>query len=125
MPSRQIGFRSGDEADALESRGGQTAETIRRIIVRYSAALAAELRRVELSEPEWNVLRNVLNGTFVEDTTIRLLWAEVEDSRPDGHAEANGVDLDTLVGKLRGLTYTQSLAVIDAVERWWVAYNRH
>ena len=39
----------------------------------------------------------------------------------DGLAKQWEVDGDGLLAKLRALTPTQALAVIDAAERWWLA----
>lgn len=90
---------------------------------RYYATLAAELRRVDLSEAEAMLLIDSLNGTM-HDTTESLptmLWAGVADSiRLDGLAATWDVDGSALIATLQALSPIQAVAVVDAVERWWI-----
>jgi hypothetical protein len=126
MPrSPHVQFRAGELAPLLEERareGDSSGSIAARDLERYYRTLSDELRRVPLEEPEWNVLRDSLNGylhTPALPAHIALL-ANVEDSlQLDGLARKWQTDGDGLLAKLRALTPTQALAVIDQVERWW------
>ncbi len=101
-------------------RGGFSG-TISECLARYFEALRrarAELRAV-FSDGEVALLCDVLNGSLMQSYSVPLLYAEVEDSLSDGYAEKWEVDGPALVAKLRGLSYIQCAALVDAVERWW------
>lgn len=92
--------------------------TAQRDLERYYQSLDSALREISLSESEWNYLRDILRGTFIDVTTARLLWAEVEDAEEE-YREKWGVNPTDLSGRLRTLSPFQCLAVADAIERWW------
>lgn len=99
----------------------QQRVAIQQHLGRYLEALRrarAELRP-QLSGPELALLCDVCNGTLFEPHAIPLLYAEIEDSLSDGYAAKWEVDGPGLVAKLRGLSYIQQAAIVDAVERWW------
>lgn len=92
----------------------------RRDLERYYHAVAVELQAVHLTQGEACLIIDVMNGTITEPHTAQLLWAQVSDGiQMDRLDEKWEVDGPALVAKLRGLTYTQALAVADAAERWW------
>ncbi len=131
MPAPRVNFRACEPvALGLAARGarletnpdhgdrapGYVAE---RDLVRYYALLNETLKTITLSEGEASLICDVLNSTLMEPHTMKYVWVEVEDSLPDGTAEQWGVDGPALVAMLRGLTYAQAAAVVDAAERWW------
>jgi len=120
MPrSPLISFRAHTPvlAARLATAGAPTAQ---RDLERYYQSLDSALREVGLSEPEWNYLRDILRGTFIDVTTAPLLWAEVEDAEPE-YGTKWGIDPAGLSGRLRTLSPFQCLAIADAIERWWAA----
>lgn len=126
--TNQVMFRASDQLLAEITRrddGRGESLVAKRDLDRYYAALSAELRAVSLSEPEALLLCDALNGVLHEPHTVPLLWASIDDAiRLDRMDAKWGVDGADLVARLRALTYTQALAVIDAVERWWLLTDR-
>ena len=117
-----INFRVSDQGDALAARGPLVASTLRAQLVRYLEALARELAvaAANLTEAEASLIVDAMNGTLAEPHTVMLLWAQVEDACRLNHLDRKWtVDCAALVAKLRGLSYTQTLAVVDAAERFW------
>lgn len=88
---------------------------------RYFAMLAESRRRLrqQFSDGEIGLLVDLFNGTLFADTfSISYLAAEVEDAEDEWFPKWD-VDRDALLGKLGGLSYADSAALVDAVERWW------
>lgn len=117
--SAHISFRASSPtlAARLAAADGTTAQ---RDLERYYQSLDTALREISLSEPEWNYLRDILNGTYIDAATARLLWAEVEDAKPE-YGQKWGIDPAALSARLRALGQFQCLAVADDIERWWAA----
>ena len=111
-----------DLVAALDERGDERSGTLARHVARYLAILDGSRRRLAglLSDSEIGLILDVLNGTRFADTiSITMVHAEVEDSLEDGYAEKWECDGPALVTKLRALSYADSAALVDAVERWW------
>jgi hypothetical protein len=90
-----------------------------RDLERYYYALARELEAVDLSESEVRLMIEALGDVPVEPSVADLLWAEVADYAASHERGSTGVDAAALVERLRHCTYMQSLAIADALERWW------
>jgi hypothetical protein len=117
----KVNFRAGDMLPAILDRGDTKGRVAKRDLERYYTALERELRDVALSENEVLLIVDACNGVLFEPHTIPLLWAEVDEAILQDHLDAKwGVDGTTVVTKLRLLSYTQTLAVVDAVERAWL-----
>ena len=117
----------GDELRrrAPAQQNGNLTWVATRDLERYYHALQEALKTVELTEQECLLLCDALNGTIMEPHTIRLLWATVADAvQLDGLDRKWGVDGEALVAKLRGYSYPQQLAIVDAVERWWALADK-
>lgn len=125
-------FRSGTLAPAFAARARRDQpvppawnEVAARDLGRLYDLLEVEHARLAptFSDAEWMLLRDACNGTLWETSTIRLLWAEVADAIDlAGLATKWGVDDPRpFMARLRALTPLQSLAVVDAIERWWIA----
>ena len=119
-----VSIRLGDIAPLVAERGVSPGAVLARDIRRYYSQLASALREVRLGRAEWDFLRDILNGSVVDDLLIRHLAAEVEDAEPST-AEAHGVDQRDLAGRIRTLSDFHRLAICDAVERWWFAQAPH
>ncbi len=109
---------SGDLAANLDTRGDSLSAVALRDLNRYYASLETALREINLSESEWNYLRDILNGSLLDEATARYLWAEIEDAEPE-RAEQWHVDPADLAGRIRTMPMFSRLAICDAVERWW------
>lgn len=122
-----IQFRAGELADGIAQRrdhGQSATDVARRDLARYYAVLAAELASTVWLPGEVAALRDALNGSLLDTTSYRLLWAEIDDALADGLAAKWDVDGPALVAKLRVLTPAQAMAVIDGAERYWAAVAR-
>lgn len=108
-------------AAALDARGDNRAETIRRDLARYYDLLYRTRRDLagRFSAGECGALVDANNGTIFEPWSIPLLYTNVEDSEPDGLYEKWGIDGPGLVLKLQSLSLVEAHAIVDAVERWW------
>jgi hypothetical protein len=119
----QITFRLAEFQPEFEARsqGEINVTDLRSALDRYFTVLRQELGAVCLTVPEASLVCDALNGTLWEPAeSVRFLWASVDDAiRSDGLDRKWETDGKVLVEKLRKLTFAQSLAVCDAVERWW------
>ena len=115
-----VSIRLGELAPLVAERGVSPGAVLSRDIRRYYAQLASALREVRFSRAEWDFLRDILNGSVVDDLLVRHLAAEVEDEDPET-ATAHGVDQRDLAGRIRTLSDFHRLAICDAIERWWIA----
>ncbi len=117
-----ISFRLG------RSQTGLSHEIARRVDGRHSAN---DVARRDL-ERYYEVVRRALptfgrqealaildatNGTAFDATTVTLVWADVDET--EGLGEKWGVDHAALVARLRGLSYAECVALVDACERFW------
>lgn len=109
-----------ERASALNGGGRNLSHRLNQMADRY-AELLADAGLPPLSDGEWNLIRDAMNGTVNEPATmIRQVWQGVEDAiQLDGLDAKWSVDGEALVATLRGLTYAQEVAVVEAVEAWW------
>ena len=121
--------------DAMAARldGRSLGQQAARDLERYYEALARELRTIELTEREASLICDALNGSLLDVSSAALIWAEVSDgvrynqldqkwlAEDRGAGAGAHFAAEQLIEKLRSLTYTQSLALADAVERFWSA----
>jgi hypothetical protein len=123
----RVEFRTGGLSAPLAARGddAERNEIARRDLTRYYEALDRELQSLALTHAEASLLADACNGTIWEPHTIPLLWAQVADAIRDGAlADKWGVHGEDFVARLRGLTYTQALSVIDGIEKFWRLTDR-
>lgn len=120
----EVRARLRDEGEVSQS------DLVRLLLQRYFTLLEvgrAGARR-SLSGEEVALIADVMNGTWAADPTwvrLRLLAAEVQDALRDADlAEKWGVDGAELLTKLQALDAAEHLAVLDSVERFWVAVGR-
>ena len=106
----------------LDARRGYITDgtLMSRELERYYEVLRRSLATVKLSEAEAGLLCDALSG-IVRAGPVALLWAEVDEAiRADGLDAKWGIEGPVLVAKLRGLSYAQALALVDAIERFWL-----
>ena len=120
MPSPTVNFRAIPPLDArlLERAGASDNlnDAARRDLSRYYAVLRDSLSRVSLSEGEASLIVDSLNGTIMDETSYLHLWMEVDDAEL---FEKWNVGRSALIAKLKALSPGETLAVIDAAERFW------
>jgi hypothetical protein len=118
-----VAFRNKALEQQLATRtgGGQSsAGTVSvRDLERYYAALRMALATVRLEQNEALLLADAANGTIWTEHDIRLLFTLAEDA-PGHLATKWNVDTQALASKLKALTQMQCLAVVDALERFWL-----
>lgn len=102
---------------AAESLGATT----KRDLGRYYDLLERDLAVVAqaLTTAEAMALCDLNNGTIWDSVTTTALWAQVADA-DQAQLDAWDVDREALTAKLRALTTSQALALVDALERWWL-----
>lgn len=76
-----------------------------------------------LSPSQWCGIVDALNGTLIDDITLRHLWAEIADSAADGLGEKWGVDINALAQTVRCYSLTQLIALREIVRRYWAAVS--
>jgi hypothetical protein len=92
----------------------------KRDLKRYYHALDQALAYVRgtLSEGEASAICDANNGTFWESWSFTMLWANVHDT--PGLGEKWGIDQAALIAKMQKWSLIQAMAVVDAVERFWI-----
>lgn len=130
MPGKQMRMPD-DHMAALEARGDSPSASARLMLDRYldTLARARKALRKRLTGEECGMLVDILNGTATQASGHNLwhppmLAAEVEDSLEDDYAEKWGCDGPALAQKLAALTPAEEFAIVDAVERFWLAHSR-
>lgn len=126
MPARSLYLTPGaDEALEARSRGGERGSGDRsaaasRMMERYAEVCRRHLP--DLTEAEWNLLRDSLNGLSPEPAaSVAWLAMAVRDSITLDHLNLKwDVDATAFLKLLDALDYAGCCAVLDAVERWWV-----
>lgn len=109
----------------LDERGDNRSEQISGDLTRYYRLLA-EVRpalRERITPAELSLILDACNGWAMEADAPRHLWMEISDSIRFNSLDAKWAVQDGagLVQRLRDLTWLESLALCDAVERFWQA----
>ena len=106
----------------ISERGDNRTLVIHRDLERLYTLYHYALQDISLSLQEAWFVVDILNGTPMDAETANMLWAEAEDAcNLDGLDKKWSIDGKALVEKLKKLSRTQSLALIDAAERFWQA----
>ena len=105
----------------LEARadGNSLGAIAGRELERYAFGLTSARREMRglFTPKELCFLADMANGTLWEPFSISLIGEEAADAMPElGPKWAVGSEL---LSKLRGLTYGQKAALVDAIERFW------
>jgi len=73
-----------------------------------------------LTESEWSLLCDMLNGTFIEDNTGDYLWADIREAgKLDGLAEKWTIDTDKFSDRVRAMSVVERYAILDVIARFW------
>jgi hypothetical protein len=132
--NRQIHFRTGGEQLAeiqrrqpVDAKENYSA-VIREQLDRYFALLEVGRKRAGclFTRDEVALIAHVLNGIIIDQTWIGrpLLAWEIKDALAERDRTEGGVDDLALVTKLEVLDPAVSLALIDAIERYWANPQR-
>jgi len=105
--------------ERIKERGG-VSPVIERDINRLYDMYSRALRQIPLLVEEACLITDCLNSTIYDANSAPMMWASVRDGiEMDGLDTKWNVDGPALVDKLKGLTEIQSMAIIDAAERFW------
>lgn len=104
--------------------GMDDAPALSTMLVRYRAIITGATP--VLSESEWSLICDVLNGSWLVAESSRLdparfLDHEIFDCQADGMGEKWHVDVPALVATLERLPYAGLCAVMEVVARYWSA----
>ena len=135
MASNTVSFRMGSEDDLLNrgitnraargefyvglSNGGVAA----RDLERYYRLVERTLQGIVFSVAEASAIVDACNGTFWDSFSLfDGLALGLEDAISGDQLDQKwGIDGERLLAKLRALEPVQHLAIVDAIERFWVA----
>ena len=107
-------------ADSDNDREYSLSGRINAILARYDKLVAANMP--EFSRDEWCAIFDANNGTLFEPMfdlagLPTMVWANVADSR--GLGEKWSIDQEALIAKLRAVSPSQAVAIIEAIDRFW------
>ncbi len=135
MASNTVSFRMGSEDDLLNrgvtnraargefygglSNGGVAA----RDLERYYRLVERTLQGIVFSVAEASAIVDACNGTFWDSYSLfDGLALGLEDAISGDQLDQKwGIDGERLLAKLRALEPVQHLAIVDAIERFWVS----
>lgn len=74
-----------------------------------------------LTVAEWKLCADSLNGVWMQEASmLGMTWGGIADSiRLDRLDQKWEVDGPALVRKLQALSYAETIALVDLVERFW------
>lgn len=109
----------------VEERADNRSEQINGDLTRYYRLLA-EIRptlRDKFSPQELSLILDACNGWMMDFSSPQFIWVDVADS-----IRLNQLDQkwavttpDDLIQSLRNLSWLESIALADAITRWWHA----
>ncbi len=118
---------SDDQTKKLSGRTdivrGGISETIREAIDRYMALLEAgqHTLRGKLSSAEMSLLVDISSGSMYNSQVISATLACHAQDADESYYTTHGVDRNRLVNILANLCPAETAALIDAIERYWIA----
>jgi hypothetical protein len=108
--------------ELLDERAGRLVESIniaaRRGLNRHNTFL--DIVRPVFTRDQAMLLVDVFNGTHFEpiEMSLSALWASLDEAE-DAYYQKHGVEKEAFVKRVHDLTKGETLAVIDAIERFW------
>jgi hypothetical protein len=74
----------------------------------------------QMSEAEMNAVCDALNGTLLQPAAMieGAIELEISDAMPE-LAQKWSIDKEALLKKLRSMNFAQSVALLEAVEKYW------
>lgn len=88
---------------------------------RYAEFLKQKNITTYFNENEWDLFRDSLRGVFMQPAEMIVeVWLGIEDSIEfDDLGEKWGVKGDVLLSKMKLLSFTTALAIVEEVEYFW------
>lgn len=88
---------------------------------RYTEIIRRQRVEAKFDEAELNAFRDCCNGTLFEPAQLidGAILANFVDSEVDGLYRKWEIDGRATVAKLQALTYTEQVALVEAIEQWW------
>jgi hypothetical protein len=108
---------------ALLERGEDIRTIELRDLKRYYALLNYHLLELTLPASEVNLVCEALKNYRIEDDSekARVIWKQVDAAIQREQLDQKwGVDGKVFIHKLQALNHLQFVALVDAVERYWV-----
>jgi hypothetical protein len=110
---------------ALACLGGGYADNrsgrLNTVCERYLVMVRDELSRINFSRGEWCAILDANNGveanTGAGEINATMLWANVADS--DGLGQKWHIDQDALVNRMRCLSKSAAVTVLEICDRFW------
>jgi hypothetical protein len=128
MNSKALISQDSELKTALLQRGENFSEVGLRDLKRYYALLNHDLLELALTPDEARLLCAVLKDYRFEDDPeqARMIWQQVDKKLQSQHFDPQwSVNHENLIRKLQGLTNLGSVALVDAVERYWARAQAH
>jgi hypothetical protein len=123
MESKTLISQDSKLKAALLQRGENTSAVGLRDLKRYYALLNYHLLELSLTLGEANLICEALKDYWFEDDSeqARAIWKRVNDAIQRDHLDQKwSVNDKAFIDKLQALTHLQAVALVDAVERYWV-----
>jgi hypothetical protein len=108
---------------ALLQRGENTSAIGFRDLKRYYALLNYHLLEISLTASEASFLCDVLKDYRLEHDPeqAKTIWKQVKQGIQQDHLDQKwSVNGEGFIHKLQALTHLQLIALVDAVERYWI-----
>lgn len=124
MAERKLGVWMSEPLEALiHHRDDQLSLSQRLSAVADRYRYICDEMKPELSEAEWNALRDVLNGYWLL-SDARLGLSGIAINIIDGDLYDNlgakwGIDAKALAAKVDAMDAGTTVALVEAVEKWW------
>ncbi len=123
MESKTLVSQDSKLKAALLKRGENTSTVGLRDLRRYYALLNHHLLELSLTVGEASLICETLKDYRFEDDSeqTRTIWKRVNDAIQRDRLEKKwSVNSEAFIHKLHGLTNLQAVALVDAVERYWI-----
>jgi hypothetical protein len=122
MESKTLISQESQLKSALLQRGGDIGAVGLRDLKRYYALLNYHLLDLSLTADEANLICEALKDYRFEGDPeqVRAIGKRVDNAIQQDHLDQKWSVNETFIRKLQSLTQLQAIALIDAVERYWV-----
>lgn len=118
---REVMGPVGGGSRAIVSLSGR----ITQIADRFGEIVARTRIQERFTPDEWDAIRSILIRLPHESAgSIRGIAVDVGDILPHEQlADPWPIDVDGVLAKLSALSYVEEVAVVEAVEQWWLAQH--
>jgi hypothetical protein len=123
MESKTLISQDSELKTVLQQRGEDISAIGLRDLKRYYALLNHHLLEITLTSGEASLICKVLKDYRFEDNLAqsRTIWQQIDNViQQDQLNQKWSVNREAFIRKLQDLTHLQIVALVDAVERYWV-----